>query len=75
MLGWRHRLLASFPQHARHGRPAQARPDLAPELVDDDGFPVTSARSGEAVDEALQEEITEWLMLAGMAELQLGETH
>jgi len=36
---------------------------------------VTSARSGEAVDEALQEEITEWLMLAGMAELQLGETH
>ena len=53
----------------------QARPDLDPELVDDDDFPVTSARSEEAVDEALQEEITEWLMLAGMAELQLGETH
>ncbi|MBD8531775.1 MULTISPECIES: hypothetical protein [unclassified Massilia] len=53
----------------------QARPDLDPELVDEDGFPVTSARSGEAVDEALQEEITEWLMLTGMAELRLGETH
>jgi len=53
----------------------KARPDLDPELVDDDGFPVTSARSEEAVDEALQEEFTEWLTLAGMADLQLGETH
>ena len=53
----------------------QARSDLDPELVDDDGFPVTSARSDAALDEALQEEITEWLMLAGMADLQLGETH
>lgn len=53
----------------------QARPDLDPELVDDDGFPVTSARSDAALDEALQEEFTEWLTLAGMADLQLGETH
>jgi hypothetical protein len=50
----------------------KARPDLDPELVDDDGFPVTSARSGDAVDEALQEEIHEWLVLNGMAELQFG---
>jgi len=53
----------------------QARPDLDPELIDDDGFPVTSARSEAAVDEALQEEIREWLMLNGMAELHLGEAH
>lgn len=53
----------------------QARPDLDPELVDDDGFPVTSARSEAAVDEALQEEVREWLVLNGMAELQLGEAH
>ena len=51
-----------------------ARPDLDPELVDDDGFPVMSARSEEAVDEALQEEVQEWLMLNGMAELRLGES-
>jgi hypothetical protein len=47
----------------------KARPDLDPELVDDAGFPVTSARSEEAVDEALQEEVHEWLVLNGMAEL------
>lgn len=53
----------------------QARPELDPELVDDAGFPITSARSEEAVDNALQEEIGAWLMLNGMPELQLGETH
>lgn len=51
----------------------KARPDLDPELVDDDGFPVTSARSDAAVDAALQEEVHEWLVLNGMAELHLGE--
>jgi hypothetical protein len=51
----------------------QARPDLDPELVDDDGFPVTSARSDAAVDPALQEEVDEWLVLNGMAALHLGE--
>lgn len=39
----------------------KARPDLDPELVDDDGFPVTSARSPAAVDETVQEEISDWL--------------
>ena len=49
-----------------------ARPDLDPELIDDDGFPVTSARSDAAVDAALQEEVHEWLILNGMAELHFG---
>ena len=51
----------------------KARPDLDPELVDDDGFPVMSARCDEAADEALQEDVTQWLVMNGMAELQLGE--
>ncbi|MET0982044.1 MAG: hypothetical protein ABWY02_08080 [Telluria sp.] len=50
-----------------------ARPDLDPELVDDDGFPVTSARNMDAVDEAVQEEVTEWLELNGMAELRFSD--
>ncbi|QOL50816.1 hypothetical protein [Massilia litorea] len=50
----------------------QAHPDLDPELIDDDGFPLTSARSDAAVDEALQEEVHEWLILNGMAELRFG---
>ncbi|MDB5790013.1 MAG: hypothetical protein JWQ80_37 [Massilia sp.] len=45
----------------------KARADLDPELVDDDGFPITSARSMDAVDEALQEEVSDWLELNGMA--------
>jgi hypothetical protein len=49
----------------------KARPDLDPELVDDDGFPVVSARSEEAADEVLQEEVQEWLVLNGMTELHL----
>ena len=51
----------------------KARPDLDPELVDDDGFPVMSARSEDAVDEALREEFSEWLVLHGLGELHLGE--
>jgi hypothetical protein len=51
----------------------KARPDLDPELVDDDGFPVTSARSDAAVDPALQEEVHEWLALNGLADLHLSE--
>ena len=51
----------------------KARPDLDPELVDDDGFPVNSARCDDAVDEAVHEEITEWLTLSGLAELQWGD--
>jgi hypothetical protein len=51
----------------------KARPDLDPELVDDDGFPVMSARSDDALDEALQEEISEWLVVNGLAELHLDD--
>jgi hypothetical protein len=49
-----------------------ARPDLDSELIDDDGFPVTSARSDAGVDEALREEIGEWLILNGLAALRFG---
>jgi hypothetical protein len=51
----------------------KARADLDKELVDDDGFPILTARSSEAVDEALQEEITEWIALNGMAELHFSD--
>lgn len=51
----------------------EARADLDRELVDDNGFPVMTARSDEAVDEALQEEITEWLSSQGMAQLHFSE--
>jgi hypothetical protein len=51
----------------------KARPDLDQELLDGDGFPVMVARSSDAVDEALQEEITEWLARNGMAELHLSD--
>jgi hypothetical protein len=39
----------------------EARADLDQELVDDNGFPVMTARCDDACDEALQDEITEWL--------------
>jgi hypothetical protein len=51
----------------------KARADLDKELVDDDGFPVMTARCSEAVDDVLQEEITEWLALNGMAELHFSD--
>jgi hypothetical protein len=51
----------------------KARADLDKELVDDDGFPILSVRSSEAQDEALQEEITEWLALNGMAEVSFSD--
>jgi hypothetical protein len=51
----------------------KARPDLDPELVDDEGFPINSARCDDAVDETVKEEIIEWLTLSGMAELHWGD--
>jgi len=38
----------------------RARPGLDPELVDDDGFPVLSARADAAVDDALEDDIGAW---------------
>jgi hypothetical protein len=51
----------------------KARADLDQELVDEDGFPVMTSRSGDAMDEALQEEITEWLTENGMPELRFSD--
>lgn len=51
----------------------KARADLDRELIDDDGFPVMSARSSDARDAMLQEEIAEWLPRNGMAELQFSD--
>ena len=49
----------------------KARADLDPELVDDDGFPVMTARSGDADDASMQEEITAWFELNGFSQLDL----
>jgi hypothetical protein len=43
----------------------QARPDLDPELVDADGFPVMCARCPDARDDALREDVTDWLAAHG----------
>jgi hypothetical protein len=51
----------------------EARADLDKELVDDNGFPVMTARSDEALDEALQDEIMEWLSAQGMPQLRFSE--
>jgi hypothetical protein len=51
----------------------KARADLDKELVDDGGFPVMTARSSEAVDEVLQEQVAEWLALNGMAEVHFSD--
>jgi hypothetical protein len=51
----------------------KARPDLDPELVDTDGFPVMTARCHHAADDALQEEIMGWLADNGMADLAFND--
>jgi hypothetical protein len=51
----------------------KARSDLDREFVDAEGYPVVTARSSEAVDEALQEEVMEWLGLNGMTELDFSD--
>ncbi|MCS0632806.1 hypothetical protein NX786_26080 [Telluria mixta] len=43
----------------------KARPDLDRELVDDDGFPVMCARCEDARDNALREDVTDWLAAHG----------
>jgi hypothetical protein len=43
----------------------KARPDLDRELVDDDGFPVMCARCEDARDDALREDVTDWLAAHG----------
>jgi hypothetical protein len=48
----------------------KARADLDPELVDDDGFPVMTARSDSADDAGVQEEITEWFAASGINDVR-----
>ncbi|WP_152594761.1 hypothetical protein [Massilia sp. BSC265] len=50
----------------------EARADLDKELVDDNGFPVMTARSDDAHDESLQDEIADWLSSQGL-QLHLSE--
>ena len=47
-----------------------ARADLDPELVNEDGFPVMTARHGDPGDEAVQDEVREWLAEQGMGEVR-----
>lgn len=51
----------------------RARPGLDKELIDDDGFPVMTARSSDARDDALQEEMLAWLAANGMPALTFTE--
>jgi hypothetical protein len=46
----------------------KARPDLDRELVDNDGFPVMCARCEGARDDALREDVTDWLAAHGGTE-------
>ena len=59
--------LASALEHNR------ARPDLDKALIDDDGFPVMTARSSDARDDALQQEMLAWLAANGMPALRFTE--
>ncbi len=49
----------------------KARADLDPELMDNDGFPVMTARSADADDASLQQEVATWFEQNGMRDLQL----
>ena len=51
----------------------KARADLDRDLVDEDGFPVMTARSADAGDDMLREEVSEWLSRNGMRELRFSE--
>lgn len=51
----------------------KAGADLDPDLVDQDGFPVMTARTHEAVDDLLQQEITEWWTANGNPQPSLGD--
>ena len=46
----------------------KARPDLDRELVDDDGFPVMCARCPDAHDDALREDVADWLAAHAIAD-------
>lgn len=45
--------------------------DLDPDLLDSEGFPVMTARSEDALDESLREEIADWFSSTGLTTLRL----
>ena len=51
----------------------KARPELDASLVDENGFPVMTARSDDADDASLQDEISEWFTQQGVHELELAD--
>jgi hypothetical protein len=51
----------------------KARPDLDQELLDDDGFPIMTARCHEVRDIALEKQIVNWLSDSGFANLEFTE--
>ncbi|GAB3454672.1 hypothetical protein GCM10027321_06240 [Massilia terrae] len=56
-------------------RSNKARPDLDRELLDDDGFPVMTARCALADDESLRDEIAEWMAANGLANAEFIDEH
>ncbi|MES2017629.1 MAG: hypothetical protein V4484_14155 [Pseudomonadota bacterium] len=64
---------ASPEQLSRAFAENTARAELDPELIDDAGFPVMTARSADALDAALQEDAMAWLHENGLPELRLDE--
>ncbi len=54
-------------------RDNKARAELDDVLVDDAGFPVMTARSEEAHDDSLNDEIKAWFAIKGVPELELAE--
>lgn len=56
-------------------RSNKARPDLDRELLDDDGFPVMTARCMLADDEGLRDEIAEWMAANGFANAEFVDEH
>jgi hypothetical protein len=74
----RHLAILAAALRAPHGASAEelaaaiadnkARPDLDRELVDDDGFPVMCARCPDARDDALREDVADWLGAHGIAD-------
>ena len=49
----------------------KARADLDPELMDNDGFPVMTARSTDADDASVQQEVATWFEQNGLRDLHL----
>jgi hypothetical protein len=54
-------------------RANKAHPDLDPELRDEDGFPVMTARCAAADDVALQDEIVDWFSANGNAAITFAD--